>query len=45
MLNSHTAGVEKYKEDDKPVEPLLLHNAPDHKPEQIVVVVVVITLL
>ena len=42
MLHSDTAGVEKDKENHKPVEPLLLHNAPDHKPEKIVNVVVII---
>ena len=33
MLHGNTAGVEEHKQNDKPVEALLLHNAPQDKPE------------
>ncbi len=31
VFHRDTEGVEKYENDDEPVEPLLLHRAPDEK--------------
>ena len=37
MFNSHREGVEEDKDDDEPVEPLLLHRLPDPEPDLLLV--------
>ena len=31
MFHGHTQGIEEYQYDDEPIEPLLLHRAPNEK--------------